>query len=62
MNEAAIFDKINSLLEETDYPMEINDISDLEEFLNDEDNSSYDVYPAIEKLYDQLMEGEELDD
>jgi predicted Zn-ribbon and HTH transcriptional regulator len=55
-----MFEKINELLEDTDYPMEITDISDLEEFLNNEENSNYEVYDEIAHIYDQIMEGGDL--
>lgn len=59
MDEKVIFEKVNQLLDETDYPVEINDTGGLEEFLNDEDNAKYDVYEEIEQLYNELMEGME---
>lgn len=59
MDIQRIFDKINEMLEETDYPVEINDISDLEDFLNDDENTKYDCYDEIEKLYERILEGEE---
>ncbi len=55
--------KINELLESTDFPTEIKDVSDLEDFLNDVENQQYDEYDDIERLYDKLMDGdEELED
>lgn len=56
MDRDQIFERINRLLEDTDYPVEITDIEELEEFLNDDGNSEFDAYEEIGRLYDQLME------
>ncbi len=53
------FTKINELLEGTDYPTEIKDLSDLEDFLNDVENQQYDEYDEIERIYDEIMDGED---
>lgn len=60
MGKNEIFERINELLEETDYPVEIKDISDLEDFLNEVDNQQYEEYEEIEKMYDDLMEESDL--
>ena len=62
MDERLIVDKINRALEEVDYPVEINDISDVENFLNDRNNIRLEVYEVVEQLYNQLMEDSEADD
>lgn len=62
MDEEMIFEKINQLLEDTDYPVEISSISDIEDFLNDDDNTEFEQYDAIEKLYNKLMEYSDSDD
>jgi len=54
-----IFDKVNGLLEDSGYPVEIKDISDLEDFLNEVENQDMEEYEVIEKLYDELMEESE---
>jgi hypothetical protein len=58
-----VFSKINDLLESTDYPTDIKDVNDLEDFLNDVENQQYDEYDEIERIYDELMDGDlELDE
>jgi hypothetical protein len=54
-----VFERVNELLENTGYPMEIKEISDLEDFLNELDNQQYEEYDEIEKLYNDLMEEED---
>lgn len=51
-----IYEKINELLENTDLNYEIKDVSELEGFLEDDDNQQYEEYEEIEKLYTMLME------
>jgi hypothetical protein len=51
-----VFERANELLENTDYSVEIKDISDIEDFLNEADNQQYEEYEEIEKLYNDLME------
>jgi len=51
-----IYDRINELLEDTDYGYEIKDVSELEDFLEDEENQQLEEYEEIEKLYTMLME------
>ena len=50
--------KINNLLEGTEYPAEIKDMTDLEDFLNDVENQQYDEYDEVERLYDELMDSD----
>lgn len=61
MEDSSIFDRINSMLEDTDYPLEIKDISDLEDFLNDEDNMRLEQFESIARMYDELMDGPDTD-
>jgi len=56
MNEKAVVDKINRVLEKADYPIEMSDISDVENFLSDRNNIRLEVYEEVEQLYSQLME------
>lgn len=51
-----IFDRINELLESTGLTYEINDISSLEEFLENDDNQQYEEYEEIESLYNEIMD------
>lgn len=50
-----ILEKVNELLESSDYPAEMKDASDIEDFLNDEDNQVMEEYEEIEKLYNELV-------
>lgn len=61
MEDNSIFDRINSMLEDTEYPLEIKDISDLEDFLNDEDNMKLEQFESIARMYDELMDGPDTD-
>jgi predicted house-cleaning noncanonical NTP pyrophosphatase (MazG superfamily) len=51
-----VIDKINEILENSDYAIEIKDISDLEDFLNDDENQVLEEYEDIEKLYTEMMD------
>ena len=62
MDERIIVDKINRALENVDYPIEINDISDIENFLSDRNNIRLEVYEVVEQLYSQLMEDSDPDE
>lgn len=57
-----IFDRINELLENTDLSYEIKDTSDLEGFLEDDENQQYEEYEEIEKLYTMLMEDSDFEE
>jgi len=59
MNRVDIYSKINELLENTDYPVEVSNVTSIEEFLNREENTGYDVYDEIDNLYNKLMMGDE---
>ncbi len=62
MYKNEIFEKANELMENADYPVEFKDISDIEDFLNEEDNQTLEEYEEIEKLYNELMEEADLDE
>lgn len=55
-DDQEIYDKINELLEDADYGYEIKDVSELEDFLEDDENQQLEEYEEIEKLYTMLME------
>ena len=55
MDEKQIYEEINGLLDETDYPLEIKSIADIEDFLNDDENRRFDAYEEIGRLYDDLV-------
>lgn len=61
MDERTIYDRINDMLADTEYPIEIRDIVDIEEFLNDTSNTELDVYDEITELYNQLLEEPEVE-
>ncbi|MCX7841663.1 MAG: hypothetical protein N2489_01135 [Clostridia bacterium] len=61
MNEKEIFDKINDMLTDTDFPLEIRSIADLEDFLNDDDNRRFESFELIGRLYDNLVYRNEVD-
>lgn len=51
-----IFNRINDLMEDSVLSYEFKDASDLEAFLEDDENQQYEEYETIEQLYDELME------
>lgn len=51
-----MIEKINELLENSDFAIEIRDVSDIEDFLNDEDNQELEEYEEIERLYNEMIE------
>ena len=55
------FDKINDLLEDTDYPVTIRDMADLEDFLLDDSNRRFKQYAVIGRMYDDLCNVPEID-
>lgn len=57
-----IFDRINELLEGIGLTYEINDISSLEDFLENEDNQQFEEYEEIEDLYNELMDYPDIED
>lgn len=61
MNEKQVFDKINELLADTDYPVKITSIGDLDDFLLDDDNRRFEQYAAIGRMYDDLRGKPEID-
>ena len=51
-----IFERINELMESSGLTYEINDVSGLEEFLENDDNQQYEEYEEIESLYNELLD------
>jgi hypothetical protein len=60
-DEKQVFDKINEMLYETDYPVKITSIADLDDFLLDDDNRRFEQYEEIGRLYDDLRGKPEID-
>ena len=56
MGKNEIIERVNELMESAEYPLEIKDIADIEDFLNEEDNQTLEEYEEIEKMYNDLME------
>ena len=56
MNERAVVDKVNRIMNEAGYHMDITDIPDVEDFLNNKDNMRMSIYEEVEQLYSELME------
>lgn len=61
MDEKQTFDKINDLLEETDYPLKIESVADIDDFLLDDDNRRFEQYAVIGRIYDDLRDKPEID-
>ncbi|GEM_PF-974114 len=61
MDEKQVFDKINELLEDTDYPVKITSVADIDDFLLDDDNRRFEQYEVIGRMYDDLREKPEID-
>jgi uncharacterized protein YozE (UPF0346 family) len=61
MDERTLLNRINEMLADSDYPSEIKDVAELEEFLNDQANLNLGFYDEVEQLYNQLL-GYEDDD
>ena len=57
LGERDIFKEINLILEEADMDLRINDIEQLEEFLEENEAEDLDFYEEIRDLYDQLLLG-----
>jgi hypothetical protein len=57
MDDNEIFEEINRILEEADMDLRINDIEELEEFLEANESEDLDIYEEIRELYDQLIMG-----
>lgn len=56
MGRNEFIERVNELMESAEYPIEIKDVSDIEDFLNEEDNQTLEEYEEIEKLYNDMME------
>ncbi|HEX9061209.1 MAG TPA: hypothetical protein VF941_13595 [Clostridia bacterium] len=61
MDEKQAFEKINELLMDTDYPVRITSIGDLDDFLLDDDSRRFEQYAAIGRIYDDLRGKPEID-
>ncbi len=57
MSKYPIYDRINNLLKESGCEMKVSDIKGLEDFLNNQTNTTCEAYEDIKDLYDQLMIG-----
>ncbi|AEV68607.1 hypothetical protein [Acetivibrio clariflavus] len=55
MDTREIFDEINQILEEADMDIKINDLEELEEFLEEYEARDLEVYEEIHDLYEQLL-------
>ncbi len=51
-----ILDKINELAQNMDLNYTFSDQSNVEEFLDNEENQQFEEYDEIESLYNELME------
>ncbi|HOV26089.1 MAG TPA: hypothetical protein PK566_07005 [Pseudobacteroides sp.] len=55
MDRKEAYDLINGMLEDTDYPITIKNIGDVEDFLLDDSNRRFpEQYAAIGRIYDEL--------
>ena len=62
MDEGDAFDKINGMLDDTDYPITISSIGDIEDFLLDDGNRRFtSQYAAIGRIYDDLRGRPDID-
>ncbi len=61
MDEKQLFDKINEMLEVTDYPVKITSVADIDDFLLDDDNRRFEQYEVIGRMYDDLRGKPEID-
>lgn len=57
LDEREIFDEINRILEDADIDVRINDLDELEEFLEVYESEDLEVYEEIRELYEQLLSG-----
>ncbi len=61
MDEKQVYDTINELLEDTDYPVKITSVADLDDFLLDDANRRFEQYEVIGRMYDDLRGKPEID-
>lgn len=61
MDEKRVFDMINEMLYDTDYPVRITSVADIDDFLLDDDNRRFEQYEEIGRLYDDLRGKPEID-
>jgi len=57
LDEREIFDEINRILEDAEIDVRINDLDELEEFLEVYESEDLEVYEEIRELYEQLLSG-----
>lgn len=60
MDDREIFNEINRLLEDADVDIKINDLEELEEFLEEYESRDLEIYEEIHDLYEQLLIGMEM--
>ncbi len=61
MEEKKAYDRINELLADTDYPIRITSIADIDDFLLNDDNRRLGQYQTIGRIYDDLRKKPEID-
>jgi hypothetical protein len=55
-------ERINELMENTDLPYEFKEVSDIESFLDDEENQQYEEYEEVEKMYEELLDSSDYEE
>lgn len=60
MDDREIFNEINRLLDDADMDIKINDLEELEEFLEEYESRDLEIYEEIHDLYEQLLIGIEM--
>jgi hypothetical protein len=61
MDDKQAFDRINELLEDTDYPVRITSRADIEDFLIDDDNRRFNQFAEVGRIFDDLVGRPEID-
>ena len=61
MDTKQTFEKVNELLEDTDYPVRITSMADIEDFLLDDNNRRFEEYAVIGRMYDDMRGKPEID-
>lgn len=62
MNRREAYDLINGMLEDTDYPITIRSIAEIEDFLLDDSSRRFsEQYAAIGRIYDDLVDNPDID-
>lgn len=57
VGERDIFNEINRILDDGGMDIKINDMIELEEFLEENEAEASEIYEEIRELYDQLLIG-----